>query len=396
MNILIVSSFLPYPLFSGGHIRLYNLVKELSKRHAITLICEKRKYQTENDVKEIEKLCEVIWVKREKQWSIKNILQSGFSSYPFLMAGHTNSQMRKRIEDVLKQKKLDVIHVETFYVMQNMPEVETPIVLVEHNIEYLVYKRFAKTAPIVLKPLLFIDILKMKYWEQKFWRQTTKLVAVSDEDKGLMKRKDVIVVPNGVDIDRFKIKDLRFKNKEKKILFIGDFRWVQNRDAAEWILKEIWPEISSKLKVESSKLILWIVGREIPESIKKLTNAQNVVFDENAPKETSEIFRKADILLAPIRVGGGTSFKILEAMASGVPVITTHLGIEGIDAENDKSVLISDDALGLASKTIDVLKNEEEYQRISINARRLIEEKYDWKIIVEKLESVYQEAVQGV
>ncbi|MDO8461105.1 MAG: glycosyltransferase, partial [bacterium] len=87
------------------------------------------------------------------------------------------------------------------------------------------------------------------------------------------------------------------------MLFIGDVRGMQNRDAVKWIREEIWPEISSKLKVESSKLILWIVGRDIPDSLKQLTTDKNVIFDENAPKETSEIFRKADVLLAPIRVG---------------------------------------------------------------------------------------------
>ncbi|MDO8461106.1 MAG: glycosyltransferase [bacterium] len=206
MNILIISSFLPYPLFSGGHIRLYNIIKELSKGHKITLICEKRKYQTENDVKEVRKICEAIWVERKKQWSIKNILKAGFSSYPFLMAGHTNSQMRKRIEDVLKQKKFDVIHIETFYVMQNMPKVDIPTVLAEHNIEYLVYKRFADSSSKLIKPFLLLDILKMQYWEKKFWKKATKLVAVSEQEKKMMIRKDVIVVQNGVDLNKFSSK----------------------------------------------------------------------------------------------------------------------------------------------------------------------------------------------
>ena len=135
---------------------------------------------------------------------------------------------------------------------------------------------------------------------------------------------------------------------------------------------------------------LWVVGRNIPDSIKKLTDDRNVLFDENAPMETSEIFKQADALLSPIRVGGGTSFKILEAMASGVPVITTSLGIEGIDAEKDKDVLIADTAEGLANKTIGLLEDQEKYTRLAKNARVLIEKKYDWKVIVKQLEKIYE------
>ena len=96
MNILIVSSYLPYPLYSGGNVRLYNLLKELSKKHSITLICEKRPTQTQEDVTEVEKICEkVITVDRKKQWSLQNILKSGISSQPFLILGHTLPKMKE-------------------------------------------------------------------------------------------------------------------------------------------------------------------------------------------------------------------------------------------------------------------------------------------------------------
>src|SRR5581483_8848705 len=143
MKILVVSSYLPYPLFSGGHIRLYNLLRELSKKHEIFLVCEKRSYQTNADIEEVKKICkEVITIARKRQWSIGTIAKTGFSSYPFLMVGHANPQMTEKIAQVLQKEKFDLIHIETFYVMQNLPKTVLPTVLVEHNIEYLVYKRF--------------------------------------------------------------------------------------------------------------------------------------------------------------------------------------------------------------------------------------------------------------
>ena len=143
MKILVVASYLPYPLFSGGHIRLYNLIKELSSQHEITLICEKREHQKAKDEEEVARFCKkVITVPRIKQWSIANILKTGFSFTPFLITGHTSKLMEREIKKLLEKENFDLIHAETFYIMQNIPKTLIPIVLTEHNIEYLVYKRY--------------------------------------------------------------------------------------------------------------------------------------------------------------------------------------------------------------------------------------------------------------
>src|SRR5437763_1484667 len=99
MKILMISSFLPYPLYSGGNVRLYNLLKNLSKEFEVTLICEKRKNQTEEDVREVEKICsKVLTVDRKFQWSYSNILKTGFSKNCFLITGHTSKQMKDLIK----------------------------------------------------------------------------------------------------------------------------------------------------------------------------------------------------------------------------------------------------------------------------------------------------------
>src|SRR3989344_1266808 len=301
MNILLVSSYLPFPLFSGGHIRLYNIIKELSKKHSITLICEQRAYQGKSEIEELEKFCKkVITVPREKQWTLGNVLKTGFSLSPFLITGHTSKRLRRGIEKELNENQFDLIHVETSYVIQNIPSTPVPIVLVEHNVEYLVYKRFADNAPLLVKPLLYADVIKLKVWEEKMWKRVSRLVAVSEVEKVIMKniRKDVDVVSNGVDVDKFK----HFKKKSgngKTLLFIGEFKWMQNRDAIEWVLREIWSKLKSEVipSMTDKGLKLWVVGRHIPVGIKKMITDKNVVFDENAPRDTEEIFKKSDLLL---------------------------------------------------------------------------------------------------
>lgn len=405
MNILAISSFLPYPLYSGGHIRLYNLLKILSKKHAINLICEKRNYQTNKDEDEVRKVCsELFTVDRRPQWSMSNILKTGFSLDPFLIVGHTNKDMKIIIKKQLMSKKFDLIHVETSYVFQNLPKTKIPTVLVEHNIEYLVYKKYADKMPFFLRPLLYIDVLKLKLKEKRFWKKANCLVAVSEKEKELMSLNNVFVVPNGVDVDKFKIKPFdktqgkneKLKmNDEIRILFIGDFRWIQNRDAAVFLIKEIWSKLSSKFKIQSSNLNvkLWIVGKNIPSSIKNLTNDESIIFDENAPEKTEEIYQRSFVLVAPIRVGGGTQYKILEAMSSGIPVVTTTLGIEGLKVFDKKEVIVADSADSFVQAIIELVENEGLRKELIKNARKMVVENYDWKIIAQKLEEVYKSVI---
>lgn len=403
MNILVVSSYLPYPLFNGGNIRLYNLLKHLAKEHAITLICEKREHQTDADVRALETFCKkVLTVPRRKQWSVENVFKTGTSANPFLITGHISTQMTELISRELQASSYDLIHVETFYVMQNLPETTLPIVLAEHNLEYLVYQRYAYKAPFFLRPLLMVDVRKLRRIEEEYWKKATAVVAVSETEKAMIEevtRKPCALVPNGVDTTVLKPNHALKKQtqKEKTLLFIGDYKWMQNRDAVMWIIKTIWPKIIAKLEAEhpDMKFKLWIVGRTIPQSLKSLTNDPAIVFDENAPESTADIFNTADLLLAPIRVGGGTSYKILESMACGTPVVTTSLGKEGIEVEKDRDLLVADSPEAIAKATIDILTNPKEYQRLSENGRKHVAKTYDWPVIAQALERVYSSVVRS-
>lgn len=389
MKILMLSSYLPYPLTDGGNIRLYNLLKNLSKKHDITLICEKRSHQTQKDIDEINKICKkIITINRPKVWSTKNIVKTALSINPLLITSHTNKEMTEIIKQELLENKFDLIHVETFYVMQNLPKVGIPVVLVEHNIEFKVYERYLKRSPFFLRPAMYLDILKLRKKEKEAWRKADKLVAVSPSEQKEM-GESAELVPNGVDIEKFKLKNKEFDKKEKKILFIGNFKWIQNRDSLAYIIRNIWPGITKK----NPNLKLWVVGKNIPEKLKNLQN-ETISFDENAPEDTQLIFQEADLLLSPIRIGGGTNFKILEAMASGTPVITSALGNEGIGAKNGEEIIICSKPDEFVNKTLLVLSDKYLYEKLSRKARIFVEKNFDWKNITNKLEEIYQSLVK--
>lgn len=392
-----LTPYLPYPLYSGGQIRSYNLLKSLSEDgYKITLVSFVRGDWERENLTYLKNFCEEIVVfKRGKAWRPRNIFLSTFTLMPFLLSVYWSPLFKKKLQDALKHGNFDVIHVETFYMMHNLPKnVGIPVVLAEQNIEYLVYKRYVDTISrwFFIKPALYFDVLKIRKWEEHFWKKADQLIVMSEQDKKKTQREDVVVIPNGADVKKFKMQRLKPKSdKEKIILFIGNFKWMQNRDAAFWLLKEIWPHF---VRLRRTKIKLWIVGKGIPQSIRRL-GIDNVTFDEYAPDDTSLIYKKADVLLAPVRVGGGTKFKILESMASGLPVVTTKIGIEGIEAKEGREVLLGETAEDLASMTLEVLRAGRLREKLARNARVLIEEKYDWKKIVKKLEKVYESAVSN-
>lgn len=389
MKVLMITPYLPYPLYSGGQIRSYNLLKNLARSHEITLFAFVKEVVPDH-IRALEKFCKKIEVfKRRKAWSIVNILVSGFSFYPFLVAIYYSLSLRKRIKEELFQNRYDLIHAETFYVMPNIPQTRVPILLVEQTIEYLVYAHFLETLSLKLfKPLLALDIFKLKFWEKFYWKRADKVVAMSASDKNKMRKLvpnlSVEIVPNGVDASFFSQVKHK-KSKSRVLLFVGNFSWLQNREAVGFLIEKIWPDV--KDKIQNAKLL--IVGRNPSDGIRSLVRKFKVQL-ESKVDDIREAYSKSDVMIAPIFGPGGTRYKILEAMASSLPVVTTEMGAEGLPVKNLEHILIANEQNTLIAQTIKLLKNAKLRNKISQNAKLLVQREFDWKKISVKLDKVYK------
>lgn len=394
MKVLMLTPYLPYPLLTGGQTRSYNLIQRLSRLgHQITLFSlvkndEERKY-----IDQLEKYCQKVMVfkRSENPWTHANILKTGFSLYPFLVIRNWAKGERSEIEEKLKNEKFDLIHAETFYVMPHIPQTAVPILLVEQTIEYLVYRHFAEEQMIFLKPFLYMDVLKMKYWELKYWEKAKRVVAMSDEDKKTMTYQvpslDVDIVPNGVDSGYFG-KKVGEKSKQPIVLYLGNFTWLQNREAVKVLKDEVWPKIKNQI----TDCKLWIIGKDARIFFANM-ESEDVRVDEVV--DVREAYQSASVLVAPIYGGGGTRYKNLEAFASGLPVVTTTIGIGGTDAKNGEEVIIRDNPQEIANATINILKDKILYKNIAQNAKEMVKAKYDWDPIAEKLSDIYEELGRG-
>lgn len=395
MKILMLTPYLPYPLYSGGQTRSFNLIKNLSKNHRITLFSFIRSEQERSYIKYLKPYCDKVLVfKRRSAWSLINIMLAIITPFPFLVVIYLSLKLRKALVSELKKRRYDLIHAETFYVMPNIPPTKIPMLLVEQTVEYRVYQHFMEQFGIkILKIAVIIDVLKVKFWETFYWQKARKVVAVSLEDrntmKDLVKSLDPGVVPNGVDPKSFNLaKTPKFRVDKPTILYVGNFKWLQNREAVEILVNEIWPII--KQQVPEGRLR--IVGRNV--SSLKNQYFEGVIFDGQV-ENIQDVYHEAYVVLAPIAGPGGTRLKVLEAMASGCPVITTPVGIQGIEARNNKEVLIGKTNRELAQLTIKIINNPKIREELIASSRRFVVSRYNWQNITLKLENIYKEVIDG-
>lgn len=395
MKVLMLTPYLPFPLLTGGQTRSYNLIKRLSSLgHEITLFCLVKNNEERKYVGELEKYCKQVSVfnRSEKPWTFINILRTGFSFYPFLVIRNWAKGEKTAIGKKIKEEKFDLIHAETFYVMPHIPKTDIPVLLVEQTIEYLVYRHFAEESRFLpIKPLFYFDVSKMKYWELRYWRQAAKVVAMSDQDRKIMisevPRLDVDIVPNGVDSDYFS-SPLARRSKKSIILYLGNFTWLQNREAVDVLVRRVWPDIKKAL----SQANLWIIGKEAKKFFPNLST-DDIRVEE--VRDIREIYQESSVLVAPIFGGGGTRYKNLEAFASGLPVVTTSIGIRGTEAKDGKEVIVRDNPKDIAKAAVEILSNSKLYQQIAENAKKMVKEKYDWDPIAKKLSEIYKELGKG-
>lgn len=394
MKILMLTPYLPYPPTSGGQVRSYNLIKNLAKKHQITLFSLVKESKEEKNVRELKKYCYDVRVFKRpaKPWTIKNILKTGFSSSPFLVIRNLSEEEKNAVEEELVGNSYDLIHAENFYVMPHIPKTSIPVLLTEQTILYRVFQHYVESLPwylIWFKPILSIDVRKLKKLESFYWKKADYLTAVSREDRAIIRslvpRKRVDLVPNGVDFHYFS--QLKYTRNSKPTVLFGasDFHWMQNKEGAEILLKEVWPKIKNRIP----DCQLWIVGKIAPEALRSYLNLPAVKVQEI--DDSREAYQKSWILVAPLRSGGGSRTKFFEAMASGLPVVTTPEGIEGIPVKKGEQAIVEDDLSALAGEAIELLKNKTRAQRIGAAGRKLVEEKYDWGRSAEKLNLLYEE-----
>jgi len=388
MNILLLSPFLPYPLDQGGKIRIFNIIKNLSRWHSVTLAAVVDDLGS-SEAAPLRDLCaEVVLIERPARlWPDRIAFFSG--SAPYNVIRYRSDEMRKALQQLHEKKMFDLVQIE-FTMMWQYADLfgTTPVILDAHNIEYKNVQQIGKSATSPLWKLMYqIELKRLRAVEERAWHECALCFAVSDKEREEIKAlvghgTEVITAANGVDTERFSFRSER--GQGKSILFLGGMDYTPNLDAARYFLEEVFPLVLQK--EPDARLLL--VGRELAR-LGELTTGPGVECHESVP-EVLPWFYEADLLAVPLRQGAGTRIKVLEAMAAGLPVVATSKGCEGIDAKDGRDILVADTAEAFAASVLRIMGNPAMGTKLAMNARRLVLERYTWEQAANIMNQAYE------
>jgi glycosyltransferase involved in cell wall biosynthesis len=266
-----------------------------------------------------------------------------------------------------------------------------PRVVIAHNVDTLIWQRYYETETnFAKKVFLKTQWRKFRRFEEEAFRQATRVVAVSEEDAKLIREEfgqpNVDVVDNG--IDRAYFENVRGERDPMRILFLGALDWRPNLDAVGLMLDAIFP----KVRALEPKAKLVIVGRHPPPGLSERVAAMPGVELHADVPDVRVYLGSCGVMAVPLRIGGGSRLKILEALASGLPVVASRVGAEGLLLTPGEDYVRADED-AMADVLVHAIRYPEAIQTMSQRGRQRVLETYDWEVLARKLEAAWQKAV---
>lgn len=397
MRVLWIVPYLPWPTTSGGKTRQYQLLRNLAARgHRITLLVQTKTPADDECRRMLEPLLErLIVLPRRSRRHPLTLAAALLAPWPLLASVNGLSRpLREQCRALLEEGGWDVVQVEHSYGFQSLAgplrSRRQPFLLTEHNLESALgtatYDRF----PGWLAPFVRYDQWRARRWERRVFRQAARVLAVTEADAQAMRRltdTPVDVVVNGVDCAAFAA--VRADADSQRVLFVGNYEYAPNRDAVQWALEEILP----RLWLRWPQARFAVAGYSLPESWPQRWSDPRIEWQGFVPDLTALQSRCA-AFLAPLRHGGGSKLKVIEALAAGLPLVSTAQGVSGLGVRERRDYLAGESAQALADALGEVLGDARQADELAANGRAYVGREHDWAGVAERLEGLYRNMQQ--
>jgi sugar transferase (PEP-CTERM/EpsH1 system associated) len=396
MKILVVSPWYPWPPFDGGSIRILETLRYLSRHHQVTLLATVNRAEEADDGGRLQEVCEHVEtsVLSPRAWRVARRLAKGLlDRRPVILSFYHDVQLAERLQRLTLRCQYDVVQIEfsyaASYVRAVAPSCGAKTVLSMHNVESL---RFGREIDLALRAdrrfAAAWDRVFHGLWEEQAIRAFDGIVSVSEPEQAwvLDRVPEAVVelIPNGVDTDHFQPQAPPDPAAPPSIVFTGGMHYPPNVDAVLWFCERIWPRLQRRLP----NLHFAIVGRDPDPRVAALRRRPGVVVTGEVA-DVRPYITGSRCVVVPLRSGGGTRLKILEAMAMARPVVSTAVGAEGLAITPGHDILIADDAERFATHVLDLLGSAESALLLGQAGRRLVEARYRWSRCLEGLDRLY-------
>jgi len=380
MRVLFVSAWFPYPPDNGSRIRAYNLIRSLSSRHQVYLVSLLQEDSLRENAEHLSGICEVVSL-HESRWFRAGSLRSFlglFSGKPRSYVDTFVPSVRNAIQKAIREVSPDVIVASQAGSMVYVPaDAPAPVVFEEMEVGWM--HRQLRNCRGVKRLRRQLTLAKYRSFIRGLLRRADAYTCVSTQERELISRFydpgiTGTVVPNGVDTDYY---NGGARNPEPEALvYNGALTYGANLDAVRYFASDIYPI----LKDRCPRAKLRVTGRTTGVDLRDVEDCPGIVLTGYVD-DMRDVLNRSAACVVPLREGGGSRLKILEAMAAGVPVVSTSVGAEGLDCTDGKEILIADAPAEFVEAITRVLTDASVAQELSQNARNLVEQRYSWSMI---------------
>ena len=382
MRILQFSPRIPAPPNDGGAVYLFHIAKELANRgHELTIaaLASNKHEQSPNQIREFAELVSVPG--HFKPYSISAAIRSLLTGVPVTVQHRMAPGILKALVDTI-EGTYDVILVEGIHISVALPLLRTrfpdnPIVLRQSNVEHEILASAAEEQKDLAGRLFYrkqADL--MKRFELTELPKYDAVSVISERDKSIfasyLPQLNYYVCNAGAHLP-----EITENRTTWHLITYAHWEWHPNLRGLEWFLNRVWP----KLAKTYPKLRFSIYGKGMPERIKKTYDQSTQISFEGFVEDIESVRQRGSVMVAPLFSGSGMKLKVLEAFASGLPTVTTQVGVQGIAAEDGKDVLLAKDEASFLRQISLLLENPEQAKRIGSHARELVRQKYRWSTI---------------
>jgi polysaccharide biosynthesis protein PslH len=389
------------PLDFGGRIRSFQMVKELARRHSVTVLTFYPAVKDDPHQQIAPLFEELITVPlqlpaKKSLGEYLDYLRLLPARHAYSMQKYYRSELRKAVAELFARKSFDAIICDFVYPAGVLDwKSETPIVLFTHNVEAEVWERQYQVSKDPIRKLMFgLEYVRLKRSERYYAERAARVLAVSESNRQFFGRyvggaEQVTLVPTGVDTDYFQ--PAPEASRDRNLVFTGSMDWAPNHDAMEYFYREILPLI----RIEEPEVEIWMVGRNPPASLTRLVKGDPKVHLTGRVEDVRPFIDQSSVYVLPMRTGSGTRLKVFEAMASGKAIVSTPVGAEGLPVTHGANLLLAAEPAEFAKAVIQLVRDVELRRRIEAGARALVERGFSWRAATDRLEEAVTTAVRG-
>jgi len=398
MKILLLCNKFPFPAKDGGAIATFNLIKAFSKSgNDVTVLAmntSKHYFNVEQLPDDIKKLAHFISVDVNNKINAVDAFINFIQNKSYNISRFISVKFNDRLIELLHEKEFDVVQLEGLYLSPYVETIrafsEAKIAMRAHNIEHLIWERNAVNEKNILKKKYLKTLAKqLKKYELSRLSKYDYLIPISDVDAEYFKKLDdeipVHVCPASFDEEL--LKPDNSKTQVPSLFFLASLDWIPNVEGLKWFLDNVWGKVSA----EFPELKFYIAGRNMTDAVKKLFKKNAIMLGEI--DDAYSFMNSKQIMIVPLFSGSGMRVKIIEGMAMGKVIISTAIGAEGIEAENNKNILLANNKEEFISQIRKCITDKQICETLGENAKKFVQDIFSARSTAKNLIDFYKKQI---